>query len=260
MLNDLVNSDVIVLDKDNNIVKKDSRLSKSLMNKENVTNFITNFVANDYLVNSSFSLLTVGDPAFYKPGYEGNRTVDYYKRAKEIYSPKFIPDTSAEYNGVKAGKSYTTAYLKDEEIKAPSYDAMKEALGKEYEFILAHYGEGRVNVTDAQAYITLPFYRRTMISLGRWNDRYQDAYDRLEVGNGTASDIELVMQPLKPFVYGMVFDEERQKMVPVQHKNSEFLLLPQFVKGNPVLEELYEKMHDDTNPIDVVNFEYAVKV
>lgn len=264
----MIENKVLVYDKDGKVSHKESRLPNKSWNSNNIDAKISQFYANDFLMNASFSVLTVGDPAFYKPANAKNgdygRSIDYYKRAKEIYSPKFIPDINAFYdnNGkiIKVRHKYNSVYLYDNNIKAPSYDAIKNALGNSQsaKAILSNYGEGRVNETDAQAYITLPFYRETMISFGRWNERYQDAYDRLEVGQGTSNDIVLVMQPIKPFVYGHVFDESREKIVPVQHKNSEYLLLPQFVEGNPVMEELLDKML--TDKIDVVNFESAVKV
>ena len=57
-------------------------------------------------------------------------------------------------------------------------------------------------------------------------------------------------------------------VVPVQHKDSEFLLLPQLAYAknddgtykNPALAALMDKMNDETNPIDIVLFESAVKV
>ena len=73
-----------------------------------------------------------------------------------------------------------------------------------------------------------------MIGLGRWTEAHELAYDRLMRAEGTANDIALVMQPLKPFAFGHYYDEKLKRIVPVQHKDSEFLLLPQlaYTKNN----------------------------
>lgn len=54
------------------------------------------------------------------------------------------------------------------------------------------------------------------------------------------------------------FNQGRGIMVPNQHKNSEFILMPQLVNENPKLKALYDHMMD--NNIDIANFNSAVKV
>ena len=94
-----------------------------------------------------------------------------------------------------------------------------------------------------------------MIGLGRWTQEYEDAYPRLLEGKGTVADMNLVMQPLKPFYFG--HSEVDGMIVPVQNKNSEFLLLPQLVNKSETLKKLYDYMIK--NDIDSANFESAVK-
>lgn len=282
-LRKLEDNRVIVRDQNNNIDYENSRIDERIKNRGEFKDFIRSFYYNDYLMKTSFSLMTIGDPAFYstQKGTINNKTVSYVKRAKEIYSPKYIPNTEAVYvdpetgEKIYVGASYNSIYLKDNEIPAPSLKELKTALNdakkqgyisdSQLKSISASYTE--VNQTDAQAYITLPFYRKTMISLGRkWTDRHQKAYKRLEVGKGTAGDIALVMQPIKPFVYTMKYDSNLGRIVPIQHKNSEFLLLPQLALAtnadgsykNPTLATLYNKMIDLN--VDVANFSSAVKV
>ena len=267
----LIANKVILQDINGNVDYTNSRIDSRVSSK-GLDSFLEEFYYNDYLMRASFGLLTIGDPAFYKGGKgTGNRMVDYIKRAKEIYSPKYIPDTSAYYidpetgEDIKVGTTYNTVYLKDQKIPAPNLEAIKKALQQskdsgyitedQRKAIIASYNE--VNVTDAQAYITLPMYRKTMIGLGRWNDQLQSAYKRLEQGLGTANDIALVMQPIKPFMYTQVYDENLKRMVPVQHKNSEFLLLPQLVDNHLTLKKLHDFML--SNDVGVANFESAVK-
>jgi len=248
----------------------DDRLKKKYSTEESLRGFIQDFYINDFAARAEFSLMTTADPAFYKAfdPKSNNKTVDFVKRAKEIYSPKSILDIEASFKDsdtgetIKVGGSYRTVYLKDNEIQAPSFKEIEKAINKvksissqKKKEILASYGE--VNQTDAQAYVTLPFYRKTMIGMGSWTQAHQEAYKRLEKGLGTGSDIALMMQPLKPFAYGQIYADKIGRLVPVQNKNSEYLLLPQMVKGNEKLENLYNYLID--NKIDSANFDSAVK-
>jgi hypothetical protein len=267
----LINSGVVTLTEEGTVDFENSRLDGRI-SRVNFDSFLKNFYYNDYLMRASFGVLTVGDPAYYKADKgSNNKMVDYTKRAKEIYSPKYVPDVSASYTDpktgevIKVGDRYNTIYLKDKEAIAPSYDDIEAALNSavksgfitenQKKAIATMYKE--VNYTDAQAYTTLPFYRKTMISLGRWTDRHQEAYKRLMEEKGTANDIALVMQPLKPFMFTHIYDDNLGRIVPVQHKNSEFLLLPQLVKNNPELKKLHDFMIE--NNVGTANFESAVK-
>jgi len=65
-------------------------------------------------------------------------TLDYIKRAKEIFSPKSLPDTDASYDvhnidgsyreTVNVGSSYNSIYVKDVQLLAPSIEGMKTFL------------------------------------------------------------------------------------------------------------------------------------
>jgi len=247
----------------------DERIKNKYNTPEALKEFIQDFFINDFASRAEFTLMTTGDPAFYKSSPSGNnKTVDFIKRAKEIYSPKSILDIDAFYTDKETkevfnvGASYNTVYLKDNEIASPSLDEIKKAINniksisnqKKLEIIGSY---DKVNQTDAQAYVTLPFYRKTMIGTGMWTDAHQSAYKRLYKGLGTGEDIALILQPLKPFAYGQVYADKLGRLVPVQNKNSEYLLLPQTVAGNERLENLYKYLID--NNIDSANFDSAVK-
>jgi hypothetical protein len=130
----LIANKVILQDTNGNVDYTNSRIDSRIASK-GLDNFLEEFYYNDYLMRASFGLLTIGDPAFYKGDKgTGNRMVDYIKRAKEIYSPKYIPDTSAYYidpetdEVIKVGTTYNTIYLKDQEIPAPNLEVIKKAL------------------------------------------------------------------------------------------------------------------------------------
>lgn len=243
-------------------------------------NFHKDYFYNTILANTQMTSLMSGDPAFYKPDNNKesiySRTVDYQKRNKQIVSPKLVLDTDASYklteeqaaiegtDIVKVSPDYKTIYINDLEIPSNHAEIIFEAL-KETGIddqtageIAGAYGydsKRTVNVTDAQAYITLPRYREVMIGLGRWTKRHQDIYPRLLDGTASGNDLKFIMQPLKPFYFG--HSKVGDLVVPVQNKNSEYLLIPQLVKGSPQLEKLYNHMMK--NKIASANFESAVK-
>lgn len=259
--------------------KIDSALAKSVgYSVDGFKEYLKTFVVNDYLLRGQVSLLTAGDPAFYKEskGVDG-KTVDYVKRIKEIFSPKQIPDTNAVFQQIDSitakpigepvtvSPTYNSVYFKD--VLSPSTSFSNEIIdglvkdgvitqGKAKQLKVA-YNEEKSNVTDAQAWITLPFYRQTMISYNRWTQAHAEAYPRLLEGKGTSADLALVMQPLKMFMYDLVYDEKLGRMMPIQHKNSEFLLLPQLANNNPKLKSVLDFMNK--NNVDIANFESAVK-
>jgi len=121
-----------------------------------------------------------------------------------------------------------------------------------------NFKSSTINVTDAQAYITPQRFRRVMIGLGRWTKQYQDIYPKMLKGTLSGEELQVVMQPMKPFYFGHT--RVGNLLVPTQNKNSEFLLLPQLVKNSPELTKLYNFMVDPKHPIDSANFETAVKV
>jgi len=260
------------------INKKESKLGKDLLNymdnKDGVLRYVEEMLMNTMVSVSGMSLLSIGDPAFYK-GKDGSVAVDYIKRAKEIFSPKSVPDTSASYevhetNGkyretVNAGTQYTSIYVKDVEIVAPSINGITEFFQSQVDSGNITQEEmdsniknwGKVNHTDAQAFITPSFYRRTMVAHKLWTDSMQRAYDNLIQGKGTGADI-ITLQPIKPFMFDQRLDSSRNLMIPNQHKNSEFILFPQLVNGETKLKALYDYMN--RNNVDIANFNSAVKV
>src|SRR5699024_1577106 len=87
-----------------------------------------------------------------------------------------------------------------------------------------------VNVADAQAYRSLSSYRAILDMQGQWNDDMERAYNNLQSGTWNAEDFNIIWQTKKPFVYSQIGKETgingyENIKVPVQHKNSEFLLL-----------------------------------
>lgn len=231
-----------------------------------------NFYWNNTLAQSQIIQLTTTDLAYYKD------MKDFQKRFKEIYAQTLKLNTEATFNGEKVGSPFgKSVYLKDSIIVAPSKEALGQMLDGRVEAgelsevakdaILHHFD--KVNVADAQAYRSLRSYRKVLVMAGRWTNEMEEALKRLESNTWTMADFNIVWQALKPFMYSQSarpsgVAEWGDIKVPIQYKNSEFLLLAMYstITG-PISESNKLRAINDfmvENDIDVVMFESAVKV
>lgn len=231
-----------------------------------------NFYWNNTLAQSQIIQLTTTDLAYYKD------MKDFQKRFKEIYAQTLKLNTEATFHGEKVGSPFgKSLYLKDSIIVAPSKEALEQMLDGRVETgelsemdkdaILHHFD--KVNVADAQAYRSLKSYRKVLVMAGRWTDEMEEALKRLESNTWTMADFNIIWQALKPFMYSQSarpsgVAEWGDIKVPIQYKNSEFLLLAMYstITG-PISESNKLKAINDfmvENDIDVVMFESAVKV
>ena len=120
-------------------------------------------------------------------------------------------------------------------------------------------------MADAQAYRTLDSFRRTQIMAGQWSDDEETAYNNIKNGNFRLEDITVLWNTRKPYLYTQTNQSNQVDggniRVPVQHKNSEMIMLTQAILGTimstgklAALERFMTK-----NNVDVVMFESAVK-
>ena len=87
-----------------------------------------------------------------------------------------------------------------------------------------------INVADAQGYTSPTAYRKLKYMSGEWTEEMEDAYLELMKGNFDISNMNLLMQPLKPFVYTQISKNTNATTlstmpVPIQNKNSEYALM-----------------------------------
>ncbi|QOR59699.1 putative RNA polymerase [uncultured phage cr128_1] len=126
-----------------------------------------------------------------------------------------------------------------------------------------------VNVADAQAYRSLSSYRTILGMSGQWTDEMEQAYNNFKNGTWNIADFNIIWQTKKPYVYTQVNNMSGVQghtgiKTPVQHKNSEFLLLAmhELIAGplgkSSKLRAINEFMEEDN--IDVVQFESTTKV
>lgn len=238
--------------------------STGLSTQEGIENKIEEYIWNSMYTTSQLIQLVTTDLAYYK------NSVDFQKRFKEVYAAGTKLNTNSEYGR----KEEKTVYISDNILTSPTYEPLnnilKEAYNQgrlskmDYDFIM--YKFRNINATDGQAYRSLSSYRAIMDMLGNWTPEMQKAFDNLTSGNWDISDINVVWQTIKPFVYSQVETPDGLGSfikVPHQNKNSEYLLLATYqvlgtvLNTSPQLRGLNRFMEDYN--IDVIQFESAVK-
>lgn len=249
----------------------------------------------DYVfATSQIIQLTVTDLAYYKS------MVDFQKRYKEVHSPTNKLNTEAtwkdEYTGEekKVGDDFDRViYIKDnfswssvaddieELVLNKMYNGEINALtaaniiskyksntddGKYYQIEdsatkkITKVKASKINETDAQAYRTLSSYRKIMIMRGDWNNLLEDAYKRIKDGSWAMTDLDVMFQTIKPFMYTQTSVDGYK--VGIQHKNSEFILMAMFESLSSGMSDKLKGLNRfmEDNNIDLVQFDSAVKV
>ena len=263
--------------------------------EEEIKSNLENFVWNDTFAAMNIMELTVTDIAYYK------NAEDLQKRLAQIHAPGIRGNVEAtDYEGRKVsdGKE-RTFYLTDwddfisniidnvsivfdrkiaeaPEAEKAGYRALKESLvGKDGAF-------RKINVADAQGYSSPTSYRKKAFIFGKWSKKAEEIYQKLRRGDYNYNDLSVAFQPLKPFVYSQIEKSSGvpnapldKFKVPVQNKNSEYLLimadaiLQNENTGRPnLLRAIYEVMEEShydedgnykTDGIDTAQFESTVK-
>lgn len=253
-------------------LKDAQSISRSLFVKNNAKDALREYYWNSKLATSQIIQLTTTDLAFYK------NLEDFQKRYKEVHAPALRLNTKATYKGERIGRDWErTIYLKDDEIVSSVLEEIKTVLDErvrrnemtkiDRDNIISKFRN--VNVADAQAYRSLSSYRAILGMSGQWTDDMEQAYNNFKNGDWNIKDFNIIWQTKKPYVYTQVNNNSGIKghtgiKTPVQHKNSEFLLLAmhELIAGplgrSGKLKAINKFMED--NQIDVVQFESTTKV
>lgn len=233
-----------------------------------------------------FQLLTV-DPGFY------DHTIDLQKRYKEMIAAgtpldlealdpsdptKKIDDNDGVQDVVYIQEQF---YPGDEE----AIKALEEAVDSKGNplFSTSHIKKckNRNKATDGQAWRSFKSYRKICIMLGDWTPEMERVWEIIQGArkrakeNGTRSrlneeeleeifNLGVVFQPIKPYYYGIEKIEtdkgDGEIHIPVQHKCSEFPVIPELLPEDSPLTALGEAMEDESYPIDLAICTSAVKV
>ena len=239
----------------------------------------------DYYINTKFAtieqlqLMTI-ETGFYK------NTKDLQKRYKEIHATGNVLDLTARdvWAERKSGSNEpiyvagdgkeTCMYFDD--VQLPSSDdfinLVKKEFGLENKSLKGTPFECYLKntLTDGQGYRTLESYRKVMIMAGKWNDNYEAVYDEINdirknnnIDKNSIqrlADLAQVFQPIKPYM----FTHEEYKIdkntvqIPVQHKYSECILIPELMPKGSLLRDLAETM--ESKKLDLVATTKVAKV
>lgn len=226
---------------------KERRLSKEqkseiiqVMESEAKAN-LEEYVWNDMFATINIIQLTATDLAYYK------NVEDFQKRYAQVHSPAMRLNITARDS---KGRLYSTdgmertMYLSDYKVESDIIPNVEEVFDQKIssisdpsekanmkmmkDLILDSFKD--VNVADAQGYSSPTSYRKKMGMMGKWSDEMEEAYNRIKRGDFNVNDLGVVWQPLKPFVYSQIRKPSgsnalSELKVPVQNKNSEYLLL-----------------------------------
>lgn len=268
-IKDLINQKSIRED----ITKQEAdSINKNLIVKNNTKAALREYYWNSKLATSQIIELTTTDLAFYK------NVEDFQKRYKEVHAPALRMNTKATYKGERIGRDWErTIYLKDDEITSSVLSDIETVLDErvkkgemtkiDRDNIVNKFKA--VNVADAQAYRSLSSYRAILGMSGQWTDEMEQAYNNFKNGTWNIADFNIIWQAKKPYVYTQISNMSGVEghtgiKTPVQHKNSEFLLLAmhELIAGplgkSSKLKAVNEFMEE--NSIDVVQFESTTKV
>ena len=222
--------------------------------------------------------------------YEGNRVSDGLERtmylkdfdkvkSNIIENVKIVFDRKLEELKNQPLENFSNTKLKtDEDVQRAAETKKQRIMIQEelYNSILKQFEE--INVADAQGYSSPTSYRKKMFIFGKWSKEAENIYQRLMTGDYNYHDLQKAFQPLKPLVYSQITKPTglengplKSLKVPVQNKNSEYLLIMADAilqgenTGQPnLLRAIYEVMEESakaspTKGIDTIQFESTVK-
>ena len=247
-------------------------INRNLVVKNNAKAALREYYWNSKLATSQIIELTTTDLAFYK------NVEDFQKRYKEVHAPALRMNAKATYKGKRIGRDWErTIYLKDDEITSSVLSDIETVLDErvkkgemtkiDRDNIINKFKE--VNVADAQAYRSLSSYKAILGMSGQWTDEMEQTFNNFKNGTWNMADLNIIWQTKKPYLYTQInnmsgVEGHKGIKTPVQHKNSEFLLLAmhELIAGplgkSSKLRAINEFMEE--NNIDVVQFESTTKV
>lgn len=191
---------------------------------------------------------------FFAGGLENFKDiVDFEKRSVMQHMPMSPVDHEAMYEGEHVlNDTENVVIIDDPVVKSKFYDFQKQLLEQlvkdkliseeQKERMLKSYEA--IKTTDGQGLRTLSSHRAICIGFGDWSERHEKAYRRIMEGNPSASDLQVVMETVKPRYAGFehipAAKGELQKPIrlPVMHKYSEQVLLPSSLAKHGVTQAL----------------------
>ena len=255
-----------------NILFTPDIIDTRITNNRNVNNtqFLKDYLLNQFYYSTQTNTLFAGDGAFYKS------TVEAQKRFKQLFSPgtytllegdmdAIILDDIEEFSSKSLSDAIVT------QIDSSNLTEGEKRLTKEI-------WKGKHNITDAATVLSLRRKKEILESLQRWTPEMEESLKRIEKQEDTLEDFYTLNKnpfaaPTKQFTYTV--RNINGVRVPLQIKNAEFVPTPAFAlqkEGGtykyPKLAALYLDLNGGTNlkgetvtpKADLAIFESAIKV
>lgn len=208
---------------------------------DQIEKYLKEYFYNDVFATMQILQLTVTDKAFYKDDD------DLQKRLAQLHAP--VMRGYVQVKDFSTGESvsdgtYRSIILKDDVIKSDIltnlHQARKLILSQISDPVIKQKTEmflkdaisafEEVNFADAQSFQTPTALRKKLHMFGKWTQEMEDAYNKIMSGEPYGeADVNVLWQPLKPFVYGMKQQNSYSSMGTirsgVQFKNSEYTLI-----------------------------------
>lgn len=253
-------------------------------NEASMRRALSLFILDDMYANINIIQLTGGDLAQY-----GN-AIKYQKRIAQIHSPGIhVMHQEGIDDGFLRSVHITDASAASElidlamsilgEMSEGSDDMAKKAVlasvRKQYDKIK--------EITDGQSYDSISSMKKKLRLMGEWDDRLEEAYQRVKSGKYNTDDLNLLIQPMKPFVTAGIAKYSGSptiglRKVVIQDKSSEYMLLLadalvrskgkrskmtaifDFMEATQVTKDNEGNIIASTSGIDTVHFESVSKV
>ena len=191
-----------------------------------------------YLSNWSTSMAMSGTPNEFKLSVSA-MTTDMQKRHKHIVSPGVA-------NAGVTGKQNFRSMTMEESV------ADLKSIYKDLE-LSGDYS--KVEIADAQSYVSLDFYETILMEHGDWSPEIGAAIEKTRKGEPLSKAEVKLLRPYKPFYYARVFNEQTGMFESQQIKNS---IIP-IIKGlSPELDKFEAWM--EHHGVDQVQMNSAHKV
>ena len=224
---------------------------EDLLSKDkSIESTLEEYFWNDYFASINILQLTITDIAMYKdteylqkrlaqlhspgmrPNIEALDIVTHERVSDDMERYIIIKDSTVQSDIVTNLKVAYNRMLQNPRYKtAKGYTRLGEAMIAKYKHLIDVFSNPKaINWADAQAYSSPTSYRKKMHWFGKWDMNQEKAYQKVISGDFTDEDLDVVWQPLKPFVYSQIPKSSGVDSMPlikmgIQNKNSEYLLL-----------------------------------
>ena len=254
-----------------------SRLPLGAINKLGGLNkFIRSYVINDIVARLEMAKL-------FRGGISMNKSdTDFYKRMGLLNTPgdvMMIKGQSAINPEYGMYETYNEAIIDEirviEEMHTNDAKAYKKVLiaqgvsAQEAKLRTDKYYAGKAAAADGQAFISPDMWRAIQEGEGEFSVEDKAWYEKWEKGEGTwkapyTQAFKMYYEHQKLVEYNTEDPVSKAQQIERQYvadmdKNSYVVLTPEFVKGKPALQQLYDRMMDPSSPIHVVNVVSAKK-